>query len=341
MKRRGLQSSVVPNMPAAVVRRCVKSFLLVCLVLLFPLDGSVQAAYPTKVVRFVVSFSPGSGSDTIGRIISLGLTQAFGQQVIVDNRAGAAGNIGADIAGRAAADGYTLFLVNMGHAANVALYNNLSYNLMRDFAPVTQFASSPSVVIVHPSLPVKSIAELVKLAKEKPGAINYSSGGIGTPTFVAGELFKAQAGVDLMHVPYRSGAEALTAVLSGEVSIYFAPFATALPHIRQGRVRPLAVTSAKRLALLPDYPTVAELGYAGYATGNWYGIMVPAKTPKEIIATIRNAAVSSLGNPEVAKRLADLGYIPVGDTPEEFGAHINAEIESLGKVLKGLKPSAN
>ncbi len=196
--------------------------------------------------------------------------------------------------------------------------------------------------IVHPSLPVKSIAELVKAAKAKPGAINCASGGIGTPPFVAGELFKAQAGVDLLHVPYRSGGEALTSVLAGETSVYFSPFAVALPHIKSGKVRPLAVTSAKRSSLLPDYPTVDESGYRGYEAGNWYGIMAPAKTPKETIAVIRDAALSALHkNPTVAKRLAELGYIPVGDQPEEFAAHIKAKIEKLGKVLRGLKAPSN
>ena len=237
-------------------------------------------------------------------------------------------------------DGYTLFEVNMGHAVNVSLYRNLPYDLLRDFAPVTQFASSPAVVVVHPSLPVKSIAELVRLARARPGAINYSSGGAGTPTFVAAELFKGQAKVDLLHVPYRAGGEALTAVIAGETSVYFAPLAPALPQIRQGRLRPLAVTSAKRLSLLPEYPTVAESGYPGYESGNWYGIMVPVKTPPETIATIRGAAISVLNNPQVSKRLSDLGYVPVGDRPEEFAAHLKSEIEKLGKILRELRVTA-
>ena len=317
----------------------LKLLMLLCLICQVSVDACAQA-YPAKVVRFIVPFSPGSGSDTIGRIIAAGLTEVFGQQVIVDNRAGAAGNIGAEIAARAPPDGYTLFEVNMGHAVNVSLYRNLPYDLLRDFAPVTQFASSPAVVVVHPSLPVKSIGELVRLARAKPGAINYSSGGAGTPTFVAAELFKAQAGVDLLHVPYRAGGEALTAVVAGETSVYFAPLATALPQIRQGRLRALAVTSAKRLSLLPEYPTVAESGYPGYESGNWYGIMLPAKTSQETIATIRVAAISVLNNPNVNKRLNDLGYVPVGDRPEEFAAHIKSEIDKLGKILRELRVTA-
>ena len=228
----------------------------------------------------------------------------------------------------------------MGQAANVCIYSNLQYDLRRDFAPVVQFATSPSVVVVHPSLPVKSIAELVRLAKAKPGSINYASGGIGGSAYIAGDLSRSQAGVDLLHVPYRSGGEALTSVLSGETTVYFSALAVALPHIQSGKLRPLAVTSAKRVSLLPDYPTVAESGYPDYQAGNWYGILAPAKTPKETIATIRKAVLSALNNPTIDKRLAELGYIPVGDKPEEFAAHIKAEIESLCKIMRGLKASA-
>ncbi len=297
--------------------------------------------YPAKAVRMIVPFSAGSGSDTIARLLAVSLGEGFGQQVIVDNRAGAAGNIGAEIAARAPADGYTLLLANIGHAANVTLYRNMGYDILRDFAPVTQAASAPAIVVVHPSLPVKSIGELVKLAKAKPGAINYSSGGAGTATFIAAELFTGPAGIQLLHVPYRAGGEALTAVLSGETSVYFAPLATALPHMRQNRLRALAVTSSKRVPLLPQMPTVAELGYPGYESGNWYGLMVPAKTPREIVTTVRTATITALGTPVLNKRLVDLGYITIGDTPEEFAAHIKSEIGKLSKVLRDLNVTAN
>jgi tripartite-type tricarboxylate transporter receptor subunit TctC len=323
------------------VCRLSESFALACLVLalLLALACPAQAAYPAKPIRLLIAASAGSGSDTIGRIIALGLTKTLGQQVFVENRAGAANNIGAEIAARAPADGHTLFLIHMGTAANVTLYDNLTYDLVRDFEPVTQYATAPMVMTVHPSLPAKTIPDFINLAKAKPGAINYSSGGIGSPTFIATELFTAQTGVNLMHVAYRSGAEALTAILSGEVSVYFAPFATALPHIRQGRVRAVAVTSAKRVPLMHEFPTIAESGYSGYDAGNWYGIVVPAKTPKDTIKVIRNAAVTSLHNPEVGKRLSDLGYVPVGDEPDEFAAHIKSQIVKLGKVLKAARPS--
>lgn len=284
-------------------------------------------------------FGAGSGTDTIARIVASGMAPVLGQQIVVENRAGAAGNIGAELAAKAPPDGYTLFLVNLGHAANVTLYSNLQYDLVRDFAPVTQLASTPSIVVVHPSLPVKSIAELVRLAKAKPGVVNYASGGVGTATYISGELFKTQAGINLMHIPYRSGGEAITAVVTGEAPVYFAPLATALPHVRSGRLRALAVTSSKRLPMLPEYPTAIEAGVKGYEAGNWYGLLVPVKTPKETITTIRNAAIAAVNNPTVNKRLVDLGYLVIGDQPEEFASHIKSEIGSLAKILKGLRPT--
>ncbi len=302
-------------------------------------DAGAQT-YPAKPVRYLVAFSAGSGADTIGRIVAGGLGPALGQQVVVENRTGAAGNIAAEIAAKSSPDGYLLFQASQTHATNVSLYGNLPYNLVRDFAPVTLLATSPSVVVVHPSVPVKSIAELVKFAKARPGALNYASTGAGSATFLAGEMFKSQAGVNLLHVPYRGGGEALTAVITGEVSVYIAPLAPTLPLIQQGRVRALAVTTAKRLAFLPERPTVAESGYPGYEIGNWYGLVVPTKTPRDIISTVRNAAVSAMANPAVNKRLTDLGYVIIGNQADEFTAFIRLEIEKLGKIIRqvGAKP---
>jgi tripartite-type tricarboxylate transporter receptor subunit TctC len=292
--------------------------------------------YPVKVVRLLVPFSAGSGSDTIGRIYAGGLSEVFGQQVILENRAGAAGNIGAEIAMRAPADGYTLFLVNMAHAVNVTMYRKLAYDPMRDFAPVSLLATGPAILVVHPSLPVKSVTELVKLAKARPGAINHSSAGNGTFTFLAAEMFKRQAGIDMLHVPYRAGGEALTAVISGETSVYFSPVAVALPQVKQGRLRPLAVTSNKRITLMPELPTVAESGYPKFESGNWYGIVVPAKTPRDIIDRVRSASVTVLNNPAISKRLNDLGFVLIGNTPEEFGAYFRSEIDAWGKIVRDL-----
>lgn len=297
--------------------------------------------YPAKPVRLVVPTSAGSGFDVIGRIVAGGLGETFGQQVIVENRVGAAANIGAEYVARAPADGYTLLEISATHVVNRSMYKSLGYDLLRDFAPVTQLAASPSVLVVHPSLPVRTVADLVKFARTRPGALNYASTGTGSATFLAAELFKAAAGVELLHVPYRGGGEALTAVVAGEVPVYFAPFATALPQIRQQRIRALGVTSAARVAVLADLPTVAESGYAGYESSNWYGIVVPAKTARELIATLQAAIADVLKRPAVARRLADLGYIVVGDRPEQFAAYIQAEIDKLGRMLRDLKVQAD
>jgi tripartite-type tricarboxylate transporter receptor subunit TctC len=296
--------------------------------------------YPVKPVRYLVPMSPGSGADTIGRIVAGGMSQALGQQVVIDNRTGAAGNIGAELAAKSPPDGYTVFQASMTHAVNATLYTNLAYDLVRDFAAVTLVATSPSIVVVHPSLPVRSLAELVKLAKARPGALNYASTGSGTATFLAAEMFKSMAGIDLVHVPYRGGGEAVTAIMTGEVPVYFSPLATSLPLVQGGRLRALAVTTTRRLPGLPDYPTVAELGYPGYEAGNWYGLVVPAKTPRDAIASLRNAMVAALKYPAVSKRMDDLGYVAIGNQPEEFAAYIKSEIGKLAKILKqvGAKP---
>ena len=306
-------------------------------------SASYAQSYPTKVVRLLVPFSAGSGSDTIGRIYAGGLSDVFGQQVVLENRAGAAGNIGAEIAARAPADGYTLFLVNMAHAVNVSMYRKLAYDPIRDFTPVSMLATGPAILVTHPSLPVKSVKELVALAKARPGAINHSSAGVGTFTFLAAEMFKRQAGIDMLHVPYRAGGEALTAVISGETSVYFSPAAGAIPQVKQGRLRPLAVTSAKRISLMPELPTAAESGFATLAkfeSGNWYGIVVPAKTPREIIDRAHKASLASLNNPVINKRLIDLGFVLIGSTPDEFGAYFKSEIEAWGKIVRDLKLAA-
>ena len=314
------------------------ALVLGCLISQLVTNGWAQG-YPSKAVRYIVPSSPGSAVDAIGRIVAGGLGDVFGQQVIVDNRAGAGGNIGAAIAAKAPADGYTLLQVNNNHATNVSLYSNLAYDLVRDFTPVTQLALSPYVIVVHPSLPVKSVSDLIKLAKARPGAINYASAGIGSGTFMAAELFKSQAGVDMVHVPYVGGGPALTSVVSGETVVYGAPLSTALPQIRQGRLRPLGLTTTKRLALLPDYPTVAET-VPGYEFNAWAGLLVPAKTPKETIATIRSAVVSALNRPDVSKRLSDLGYVVVADQPEELAAYIKSEIAKMAKLIRDNNLSA-
>jgi len=294
--------------------------------------GSPAQNYPVKAIRYIM---PTTGaSEVVGRLIAQGMTEALGQQVFVDVRAGAGGNIGAELAAKAPPDGYTLLQITQSHTVNVSLFRSLAYDVVRDFAPVTRTDASPLIVVVHPSLPVKSIADLVRVAKAKPGAINYASAGVGTSTFLAAELFKIASGVNMVEMPYKGGGPALTAVVSGEVSVYFAPVATALPFVRDGRLRGLAVGSGTRIPMLSGYPTVAESGFPGYEASNWHGLVVPAKTPKEAIAALRAAALAALHRPDINKRMLDLGLTPVGDQPEEFAAFLKADIEKWRKLVR-------
>ena len=305
-------------------------------VLLYAATPVHAQSYPSKPVRFIVSTSAGSGADVIGRLVGGGMTAALGQQVVVENRTGASGAIGSEHVAKSAPDGYTILQVSATHAVAAALSSKLPYDLLRDFAPVTQVANAPNVVVAHPSLPAKSITELVKLAKARPGAVSFGSAGTGAPSYSAGALFAAMAGVNLLHVPYRGGGEALTAVLTGETQLMFGPIASTLPHIRRGGLRLLALTSAKRSPLLPDTPTIAEAGYPKYEAGNWYGIVVPLHTPRGIITTLRNAALSAIASAETGRRLANLGYVLVGDQPEEFAVFMKNDIENLTRSFRAI-----
>jgi len=303
-------------------------------------QSAVAQPFPAKPIRWVVPSSPGGSADAVTRVVADGVTKVTNQRVVVDNRAGASGNIGADNVAKSPPDGYTWIMMNNAQAANVSLYKNLTYDLLRDFAPVMQVDSSPHIVVVHPTLPVKSIGELVKLAKAKPGALDYASAGLGTVTFLAAELFKAEAGIDLRHVPYKGGGESLISIVSGETIVYFSPLPVALPHMRAGRLRALAVTSKKRSAVVPDIPTVAESGYPKYEFNLWNGLLVPAKTPKETIAAIHAAVAAALKTPEVSKRMAEMSSAIIGNQPEEYAAFLRSEVDSIAAVVKKLKLSA-
>lgn len=320
-----------------ILRSCFQSAALACLICPATGDGWAQI-YPAKTVRCIVPDAAGGGLDTIGRLTAEGLSEAFGQQVVIDNRSGAGTTLGIALAAKAPPDGYTLLMNGSGLAAASSLYRNLPFDAIRDFAPVTQIAASPQLVVVHPSLPVRSIADLVKLAKSRPGAIIYASAGTGSSTFFATELFKERAGVNLVHVPYRGGGPALTAVMAGETPVYFAPVAAAMPHL-QGRLRAVAVSALQRLSMLREVPTVAESGFPGYEAGNWYGLMVPAGTPPETIAIIHRAALTALN--KLNKRLNELAYIPVGSRPDEYAAYIKAEIQKVETIYRrlGLTPN--
>lgn len=296
--------------------------------------------FPSKPIRFIVPSSAGGGADTVTRLVADALPAVIGQRVIVDNRAGASGNIGTDLAAKSPPDGYTWIMINNAQAANVSLYKKLPYDLLRDFAAVMQVDSSPHVVVVNPALPVKSVRELVKLAKSKPGALDYASAGLGTVTFLAAEIFKADAGVNFTHVPYKGGGESLLSIVSGETAVYFSPLVVALPHIHQGRLRALAVTSTKRMPQVPDVPTVAESGYPDYVFNLWNGLLVPARTPKETVAAIHKAVLAALSAPHVSGRLVEMASTVIGNQPEEFGAFVKSEVESIAQLVKRLNLSA-
>jgi tripartite-type tricarboxylate transporter receptor subunit TctC len=289
----------------------------------------------------IVPSSPGGSADATARVLADGMTKTIGQRVVVENRAGASGNIGSDVAARSPPDGHTWLLINNAQAANVSLYKNLTYDLLRDLTPVTQVDSSPHVVVVHPTLPVKSVKQLVSLAKQKPGQLDYASAGLGTVTHLAAEIFKAQAGVDMRHVPYKGGGESLTSIVSGETIVYFSPLPVALPHMRNGRIRGLGVTSSKRMPQVPDLPTVAEQGYPEYEFNLWNGLLVPAGTPREIVVSIRNAAAAAMKAPDVSKRMFQTASQPVGSTPEEFAEFLKSEVDSIAALAKRLKLSAD
>ena len=315
-----------------VVTRFFLSSVLGLLLISSPLTYAQK--YPERPIRYVVTDQPGSSIDVLARIIAEKLSTEFNQAVIIDNRPGAGGNIGADIASKAPPDGYTIVQLATTHLANIYLYKNLSYNLQKDFVPITQLASSPSVLVVPSTSPAKSMSEFIKFAKSKSEALQYASAGTGTCTFLAAELFKKQAGLDMMHIPYKGGAPAMTSVLAGETSAYFSPIGPALPHIRQGTLRALAVSSPKRSPLLPDVKTFAESGLSNYQFSCWYGLFIQSNTPKIIQEQIHKAVLTILNNPDVKKSLIDQGYIPIGNKQDEFLSIIRNELDMFNDFVK-------
>ena len=302
--------------------------------------AGAQTAYPQKPIRLVAPFAPGGGTDILARLVGQKASEMLGQQIIVDNRGGAGGTVGTEIAAKAPPDGYTLILVSASHAINPGLYPKLPYDSVNDFAPITQIATSPGILVVNPSLPVKSVKDLIALARARPGQINYASAGSGTPPHLAGELFKVMANIDMVHVPYKGNAPAFTDVIGGHVSLIFPTMPSAMPFIKSGRLRAVAVTSAKRSPAAPDIPTIAESGLPGYEATSWYGILAPARTPAPIVAQLNQVLVSVIGAPDMKDKLAAQGLDPVGNTPQQFAAVIRSEIEKWVKVVKasGAKP---
>ncbi|MBV9189966.1 MAG: tripartite tricarboxylate transporter substrate binding protein [Betaproteobacteria bacterium] len=292
------------------------------------------AQYPTKPIHLIVPFPPGGGNDTVARAIAQQISPELGQPVVIDNRPGAGGSVGAELAAKAPADGYTLFLAGVGsHVVNPNVHK-VPYDPVKDFAPITLIASAPSVLVVNPKVPAENMTEFTAYAKANPGRLNYASNGAGSAAQLAAAMYETMAGVKMVHVPYKGIAAALTDLLGGEVQVLFGTVVALTPHIQAGKLRALAVTGKKRSALLPDVPTLRESGLPEYEAGSWYGIEAPTGTPRPIIDQLNALIVKALRQPDVAKRLAAEGADVIGSTPEEFGAHIRAENERVGKIVR-------
>ncbi len=293
-----------------------------------------SAAYPTKPIRFVVGYPPGGATDIIARVVAQKLTDSLGQQVLVDNRPGAGGIIGSDITAKATPDGYTIVLVTTSHGVNPSLYSKLPYDTIKSFAPVTQVASLQLVLVVNPSLPAKSVKELIALAKAKPGQINFASSGAGQSLHLAAELFKTMAGIDIVHIPFKGSAPARTDLLAGQVQMMFESMIGVLPFVTAGKLRALAVSGARRSPAAPQIPTMAEAGVPGYEASGWVGVLAPAQTQKTIVTKLNGEIVNVLNMPDVRERLRNSGAEPVGSTPVQFTDFIKAEVAKWAKVVK-------
>jgi len=309
--------------------------LMLALALATTVLGAQAQSYPNKPIRLVCPFPPGGAVDIASRATAHTLSQLLGQPVTVDNRPGAGGNIGAEITAKSAPDGYTLLMTTSGiMGINPALYSKLPFDPIKDFAPISMLVSLNNVLVLHPSVPAKSVQEVIALAKAQPGKLTYASSGNGTSIHLSGELFKSMTGVDMLHIPYKGSSPAVTDLLAGQVNMMFDNIPSSLPHIKAGKLRALAVTGSKRSQLLPDLPTIAEAGVPGYDSYVWFGVVAPAGTPPEIIARLNAALVKTAATPEFRDRLTSQGYDVLSSTPEQMAVSIRGEITKWGKVVK-------
>jgi len=300
------------------------------------IQSAVYAAdYPSNPIRMIVGFAAGGGTDTTARAIAQKMSAAMGEQVVVDNRPGAAGNVATELVVRGPADGYTILMGTIAALAiNPTLYGNLAFDPIKDLAPVSQAVNSSNILVVHPSVQAKSVQELIALAKAKPGTLNYGSSGIGGTGHLAGVLFDELAGTKMTHVPYKGGGPAMIELVGGQVQLVFATPPTAVPQIKSGKIRGLAVTTLKRSSVMPDLPTISESGLKGYDANNWYGVVVPVKTPKPIVTRLNTEIVKALNAPDLKELFFTQGLDPAPSTPEQFGAYIKSELGKWAKVIK-------
>ncbi len=314
------------------------AFAALAAVMLLPRDASAQA-YPDHAITYVVPSSAGSSPDIVGRILAEALAKLLGKPVVVLNRPGAGGTVAAAAAAKAAPDGYTILQANTNHSFSQTLYKNLSYDLEKDFMPVARFGSAFYIVVTNPKLGVKTLPEFIAKAKSQPGKLNYATGGVGSATFIVAEVLKAKAGLDMVHIPYAGGGPALTSILSGVTDVYGSPYATAKPFVDDGKLTGLAVTTKTRVAFLPEVPTVAET-LPGYEATTWYGLFLPAGAPTEVRDKLHAAIGQAISIPETKRRLEDLGYVTMTDTPEQFAAFVHEDIEKMANLIKqyNLKP---
>lgn len=320
------------NMRTSVISTC-KLLLTISVVDALVIRYSTAQDYPNRTIRIIVPFTPGGATDVVTRIVAQKVSEQTGRQVVTDNRGGAGGIVGAEAVAKAPPDGYTLVMGTSGtHAINASLYPKLSYDPVKDFAPVTRTALLPSMILAHPSVPATNVRELIAIAKKNPGQLTYASS--GSAQYLTGALFTSMAEIDMLHVPYKGGGQAMPAQLGGEVALSFSTVVSSLPHVKSGRLRGLAVTSAKRTPAAPEFPTVAESGLPGYEAVSWYGVLAPAGTPRDILMRLNMEIVRALKLPEVRQLMLAQGAEPVSESPEQFAALIKSDIAKWGDVVR-------
>jgi tripartite-type tricarboxylate transporter receptor subunit TctC len=320
-------------------RSIVKGFVTAALTM-FISDAVPGQTYPTRPIHIVVPSSPGAGvTDIMARLVGQHLSARIGQQIVIDNRPGASGILGSEVVSRAAPDGYTLLVANVSLVVNPFLYPKMPYDPLKDFVPVTMINSAPLLLVVHPSIPAKSVTELIAFAMSHPGQLNYGSGGLGSTPYLAAELFKSLAGIDVVHVPYKGGAPALSDLVGGQLTFMIENMPGTMPYAKAGNLRALAITSPQRTELAPELPTMAEAGVPGYEISGWNGLFAAKGTPPDIVARLHSEVTKILRTPEVRQELATLGAEPVGDTPDEFAAFLRADTARWGKIIqeKGIR----